>query len=60
MSKAEEYRRRADALAKSVKKRRARTRSPLLKKHKALVAMAQNEDWLDGKPVAPNCEPKTD
>jgi hypothetical protein len=50
MSKADSYRKRAEALAKAIKKRAGLERPPMLKKQKALMAMADNEDWLDGKP----------
>ena len=45
-----EYRRRANAVGKSLKARSKRGRGPLLKKQKALNDMADNQDWLDGKP----------
>jgi hypothetical protein len=50
MSKADDYRKRAVAITTAAKKRTALERLPLLKKQKALVEMADNEDWLDGKP----------
>jgi hypothetical protein len=59
VSKADDYRKRADAIAQGVKKRTARTRPPLLKKQKALIAMAEIEDWLDGKPI-PQPKPQHD
>ena len=49
MDKAETYRKRADAVGKSLKKRNKQERVPLAKRQKALNAMADNEDWLDGK-----------
>ena len=50
VSKANEYRKRAADLSKGLRKRSGKERPPLLKKQKALSAMAENEDWLDGKP----------
>ena len=50
MTKADEYRKRAAALAKAAKKRKVKAaRAPLEKKAKALTDMADNEDWLAGK-----------
>jgi hypothetical protein len=50
MAKAESYRRRADGLSKFIKQRSKRHRGPILRRQKALRDMANNEDWLDGKP----------
>ena len=53
MTRGGEYRKRAAAITKAAKKRRAKgDRKPLEKKAKALNDMADNEDWLVGKPVA--------
>jgi hypothetical protein len=48
MTKAEEFRKRADAVSKRMG-RRASPTSLMGKKKKALLDMAGNEDWLDGK-----------
>ena len=57
MTKADEYRKRADKLGKSLTNRtKGVRRNPMARKQKALKDMADNEDWLDGKPgtgVAP-------
>jgi hypothetical protein len=58
MSRAEDYRKRADAVAKAVKRRTRLGRLPLLKKQKALMQMADNEDWLDGSRDVPPRSPK--
>ena len=51
MTKAEDYRKRAAAATKTSKGRKAiGDRKGLDKKAKALTDMAENEDWLDGKP----------
>ena len=49
-TRAVDFRKRADAVAKSLKLRSQLQREPLLRKQKALMALADNEDWLDGKP----------
>jgi hypothetical protein len=49
MSKADDYRKRADAVAKGLSQRRAKEKLPLRNKKKALEDLADNEDWLDGK-----------
>ena len=43
------YRRRAKALDAAMRSRSGNQRVPLLRKQRALVAMADNEDWLNGK-----------
>ena len=49
--KADEYRKRAEALDRSLKRRLAPAdRAKQKKKKAALEDMARNEDWLDGKP----------
>jgi len=50
MSKADDYRKRAVAIAKGLRQRRATDKRPLVNKKKALEDMADNEDWLDGEP----------
>jgi hypothetical protein len=51
MTKADDYRKRADVLGKTLKKGRGKQhRAPLVRKQKALNDMAENEDWLAGKP----------
>ena len=47
------YRRRADALAVAVRNRSPVQKHRLLKKQAALYAMADNEDWLNGKSGSP-------
>jgi hypothetical protein len=49
MNKADDYRKRAVVLGKRMRSRQAQPTTPLGRKHKALTAMADNEDWLDGK-----------
>ena len=50
-AKATSYRKRAAAVGKRLKQRLGRDeRSKLVGKQKALNDMAENEDWLDGKP----------
>jgi hypothetical protein len=44
------YRKRADALDGPLRRRRGNDQIHLLKKQRALRAMAANQDWLDGKP----------
>jgi hypothetical protein len=53
MTKADDYRKRAEIVTKSMKKRGPKSRPAMLKKRKALTDMAENEDWLDGKPNRP-------
>jgi len=51
MTKADEYRKRAAAVAQTAKGRKAKgDRAGPEKKAKALIDMADNEDWLAGKP----------
>jgi hypothetical protein len=51
VSKSDDYRKRADDLEKSIKRRPSKkARVPLRKRQQALNDMADNEDWLDGKP----------
>ena len=50
MGRAEDYRKRATKLNNSIKRRRAKLQKPMIAKQKALRDMADNEDWLDGKP----------
>jgi hypothetical protein len=58
MTKADEYRKRAAALTKTAKWRKAKgDRVGVEKKAKALIDMADNEDWLTGK-IEPR-KPKT-
>jgi len=45
------FRKRADGIGKGLKSRTAKDRVPLRKRQKALNDMADNEDWLDGKPT---------
>jgi hypothetical protein len=52
MTSGDEYRKRAKVLEKRMKSANRITRVPLSKKRKALEDMADNEDWLDGKPKA--------
>jgi hypothetical protein len=49
---AAQYRRRADALAAAMRRRSPVQKHRLIKKQAALNAMADNEDWLNGKPGA--------
>ena len=49
MTKAEGYRKRADAVGRNLQARNRSQRVPLLRKQKALNDLADNEDWLDGK-----------
>jgi hypothetical protein len=51
MTKAEGYRKRADAVGRGLQARNRSERVPLLRKQKALSDLADNEDWLDGKPM---------
>ena len=50
-TKADGFRKRADAVGKSLKTRSQPQRAALLKKQTALNDLADNEDWLDGKPM---------
>ena len=50
MGKSEDYRKRANALDRPKKRRRKIAQKPMARKQKALRDMADNEDWLDGKP----------
>ena len=56
-TKAEGYRKRADAAGKSLRTRSGPAHLALQRKQKALNDMADNEDWLDGKPK-PNAKSK--
>jgi hypothetical protein len=49
-TKAEGYRKRADAAGKILPTRAGLARLALQRKQKALNDMADNEDWLDGRP----------
>ena len=49
-SKADQYRKRAEALVQSLKHSTGPHRAGMEKKKKAVEDMADNEDWLDGKP----------
>jgi ATP-dependent protease ClpP protease subunit len=49
VGKAEDYRKRADALDRTKKRRRKIAQKPMARKQKALRDMADNEDWLEGK-----------
>jgi hypothetical protein len=50
MTKADDYRKRAAAVTKTAKRRKAKgDRAGSEKKAKALNDMADNEDWLAGK-----------
>ena len=49
MTKADDYRKRATAIGKTLRKRRKDHRLLIERKQKALSDMADNEDWLDGK-----------
>ena len=46
------FRKRADDIGKGLKFRTAKDRAPLRRRQKALNDMADNEDWLDGKPTS--------
>ena len=48
MTKAEQYRKRAEALGKRMKPSQVQRTTPVGRKQKALLDMADNEDWLDG------------
>ena len=49
-SRAEQFRKRADAIGKRLKKTaNKKEQAPLRKKQRALNDMADNEDWLAGK-----------
>jgi hypothetical protein len=49
-TKAEGYRKRADAAGKGLRTRSGPAHLALQRKQNALNDMADNEDWLDGKP----------
>ena len=49
-TKAEGYRKRADAAGKGLRAKSGAAYLALQRKQKALNDMADNEDWLDGKP----------
>ena len=49
-TRAESYRKRADAAGKSLRTRSGPAHLALQRKQKALNEMANIEDWLDGKP----------
>ncbi len=51
-SKGDKYRQRSNVLAKRMKSSIGTVKATLAKKKKALDDMADNEDWLDGKPLA--------
>ncbi|TMJ03327.1 MAG: hypothetical protein E6G97_09290 [Alphaproteobacteria bacterium] len=46
------FRKRADDIGKGLKFRTPKDRAPLRRRQKALNDMADNEDWLDGKPAS--------
>ena len=50
MVKAETYRKRANALDRVSKRRRKSETKPIAHKQKGLRDLADNEDWLEGKP----------
>ena len=50
MGRAEDYRKRAKALDRAKKGRIKAHQKPVAHKQKGLRDMADNEDWLDGKP----------
>jgi len=52
MTKGDAYRLRAKTVARRMKGTGRINRAVLAKKKKALEDMADNEDWLDGKPKA--------
>jgi hypothetical protein len=52
MSKGDVYRLRSKGVARRMKSAGKTNRAVLAKKKKALDDMADNEDWLDGKPKA--------
>ena len=49
-TKAEDYRKRADAVGKGLRTRSGPAHRALQRKQNALNDMADSEDWLDGKP----------
>ena len=55
-TKAEGYRKRADAAGKRLPTRSGPAHLALQKKQKALNDMADNEDWLNGK-IRPKAQP---
>jgi hypothetical protein len=48
MTRAEHYRKRAAALGKRMRPAQVQSTTAVGRKEKALLAMAENEDWLDG------------
>jgi hypothetical protein len=48
MTKADQFRKRAVALGKRLRPSRVQKTSPVGRKQKALLDMADNEDWLNG------------
>ena len=52
-TKAEGYRKRASAAGKALRTRSGPAHLALQRKQNALNDMANMEDWLDGKPLAP-------
>ena len=52
MTKADVYRLRSKGLARRMKSANKTDKAVMAKKKKALDDMADNEDWLDGKPKA--------
>jgi hypothetical protein len=50
MTKGDNYRRRSDNIAKMIKKVGKSDKEKLKKKKTAIDAMADTEDWLEGKP----------
>jgi hypothetical protein len=50
MKKGEAHRKRIKALEKRIKSATGANRIVMIKKRKALADMADNEDWLAGKP----------
>jgi hypothetical protein len=48
MTKAEHYRKRAAALGKRMRPAQVQSTTAVGRKQKALIAMAENEDWLEG------------
>jgi hypothetical protein len=53
MSKAEVYRLRLKGLLRHMKKATRTDRAVMQRKSEALVAMAENEDWLEGREKRP-------
>ena len=48
-TKADDFRSRAIAVGKAINKLSKKARAPLLRKRAALLALADTEDWLNGK-----------